>query len=499
MEYVEKLNIVMSYPIQWDNYKVLENFTQNFYDAIGYKSFGTSFKYTYDEGEKKLEMISDKSFDIKYLCALGASSKRSGDVAYAGHFGEGFKLAALCGYRDLGYRISMHSGDWQLEVTEAEDYIDKVKVSFLAYKVSTGHQYGDTRLTIENVESKDYKVFRYEIGKFFYQENPCFGDVIYESKNYAIYHSAIKDKNAKGRLFLSLQERAYLPFPVILCNHQYVADDDRDRIMLSHSDFANSVIDIIGHTPDDALLTFLELLKPAWGGRKDLGWYGKCYPDIIMNITRWIDKDSDAGKRFIEKYAESLVADDFFLPSEEKRLIKSWFQSTDFAMSRRKVLACFAWIGIKPLKKLCAENDGFILELEPDFKEQKCIDVLRRCGEELFADLYCYNHLPGCRIIKDYAGNAQGIANTVKAQNAEKNKLGMKVKREIRNICLRKSLFKKKGFADAFTTYIHELLHQYGGDASVDFRKVLLIMNTRLIEAGDITDRYRKEWDECFG
>ncbi len=39
-----KLNILMRYPINWSVYTVMNNFIQNFYDAVGPEKFATGFK-----------------------------------------------------------------------------------------------------------------------------------------------------------------------------------------------------------------------------------------------------------------------------------------------------------------------------------------------------------------------------------------------------------------------------------------------------------------------
>ena len=38
-----KLNLVMSYPIKWNLYKVFRDYVQNFFDSVGSDSFHKSF------------------------------------------------------------------------------------------------------------------------------------------------------------------------------------------------------------------------------------------------------------------------------------------------------------------------------------------------------------------------------------------------------------------------------------------------------------------------
>lgn len=128
-----RLNIVMSYPVKWNEYKIIENFVQNFYDATGPRDFGRRFRYNV-EGTT-LTMTSDTGFDEKWLQYMGTSPKREGGKSYAGRFGEGFKVAALTSVRDYHLGVDMESRDWTLHVTSMSGVIDGREVSFLAYEL----------------------------------------------------------------------------------------------------------------------------------------------------------------------------------------------------------------------------------------------------------------------------------------------------------------------------------------------------------------------------
>ncbi len=78
-----------------------------------------------------------------------------------------------------------------------------------------------------------------------------------------------------------------------------------------------------------------------------------------------------------------------------------------------------------------------------------------------------------------------------------RNKIGLKVVNDIKGINLRNPLFDKNAFPKAMAVYMHELLHQFGGDASRQFRTAILAMNYRIMEQSKILERYEKEWREC--
>ena len=131
-----KLNLVMTYPIWWSMDHVMSDYIQNFYDALGAERFSKDFVYLYDEGRKTLRMEGKKGFQAEWLQYIGASTKREDAVCHtAGKFGEGFKIASLCAYRDHKMSIHMESQDWTLDVVTISGKIDGRDVEFLGYDI----------------------------------------------------------------------------------------------------------------------------------------------------------------------------------------------------------------------------------------------------------------------------------------------------------------------------------------------------------------------------
>jgi len=192
-----KLNILISYPVKWNNFFVMRDFVQNFFDAIGYEDFFDGFKYKYDSGE--LTMEGKTSFDLDWLCYLGTSTKRDPDTKSAGRFGEGFKLAALIAYRDFGYDITMESKDWRIIVTEEDEVIDGKAVKCLAYKKTNRKDDGFSRLILDKVDEKQYDEFELSIKGFFYRDNPFLGRCIYYDNGYGVYEA---DNHETGILYM---------------------------------------------------------------------------------------------------------------------------------------------------------------------------------------------------------------------------------------------------------------------------------------------------------
>lgn len=54
----------------------------------------------------------------------------------------------------------------------------------------------------------------------------------------------------------------------------------------------------------------------------------------------------------------------------------------------------------------------------------------------------------------------------------------------------------RNAFPKAMVVYMHELLHQFGGDASRQFRAAILAMDHRILEEAEKLEDYEREWME---
>jgi hypothetical protein len=95
------LNLIFDYPVRWSKYKVLRDLIQNFFDSVPREQWRTRFR-RHHEGQQLTLIATDVGFSYDWLVPIGASTKRDGNGEYAGYFGEGFKIAALCALRDHG-------------------------------------------------------------------------------------------------------------------------------------------------------------------------------------------------------------------------------------------------------------------------------------------------------------------------------------------------------------------------------------------------------------
>jgi len=180
------LNLVYDYPVRWSRYVVLRDFVQNFYDSIGWRDWSTAFNYAVADGFLTLT-ARNVGFSYEWLVHIGASTKREDGDTYAGYFGEGFKMAALCAVRDYGWSVHIASRDWEIEVTQTDLQIEERVLKSLAYSLSerTDPVRADTVLRLSSFH--DHEVFESVRLGFFYPENPLFGEEIWRSENGAVY------------------------------------------------------------------------------------------------------------------------------------------------------------------------------------------------------------------------------------------------------------------------------------------------------------------------
>ena len=492
-----RLNLTMSYPVRWSEYDVMRDFIQNFFDATGAKDFSRLFGYKYAGGTLKM-WTTDKMFSKEWLYYIGASTKTHSEALYAGRFGEGFKIASLVAYRDLHLSVTMESKDWRIKVTKQTQQITSDKnVEFLAYNVSKREYSTDTVLTLEGVCQELYDAFLLEMKNFYYEGNPRFGECIAKGNDYAIYHSKDYDSKKKqymGYVYAGFQKRKSFSLPVIICNHSYkLSGDDRERKDFYEWDTVDSIRKVIEKLKPDEAYNVLELLESCWSGKKIKGVpFGT--REIITDLIDIICEDEILVEKFKNKYADKLVARCWFLTLHyRKKQALIWYKGSGFYKKRRTVIWKFRYLGIKDIESLCESEGGYDAVSEPDDIEQRYIAILEEAATKIMGELIVYDELPQCLIIANKKMLVKGLAKSITMYNGSKNKMGLQVKRSIKNVYMQRNIL-FKGFSAAFPVYVHELLHQFGGDNSLQFHRALLFMNMKIMESNYLIDFYEEMW-----
>lgn len=505
----KRLNLVMSYPVWWSMSHIMEDYIQNFYDVLGAESFSCNFIYHYDEDKKELRMEGKKGFRVEWLQYIGVSTKRENSVHYmAGKFGEGFKIASLCAFRDHKLSIHMESQDWVLDVVNVPGEINGQNIDFFGYDIKERVYQDNAILTLGNVELKAYQDFAEAVQHFFYPENPLFGECIINTKDYAVYriNSSVRSDSNKftGRVFASMQERAKIDgIPLIFCNHSYEPDieDDRDRNKFYSYDIETAVTEVVSRLKGEALRAVFIAFQPYWCKKRNKASSGPDWSRLIRKMIWKISSDDVLRQNMYEHLKDRYIADiDSYVIKQDKNKYKTaqnWFFTSKFYGTSTLLPYYFVDLGIDTLYDLCEQYEGFDIIHKPDKLQQRRIRILEKMAQNIFSDILCYEELPECKVIANKGTPNEGFARTVNTDNLIRNKIGLKVVNDIRGINLRNQLFDKYAFPKAMAVYIHELLHQFGGDASRQFRTAILAMNYRIMEKAELLEGYEREWREC--
>ncbi len=308
-----------------------------------------------------------------------------------------------------------------------------------------------------------------------------------------------------GKVFASMQERAQIRgVPLIFCNHGYEPDreDDRDRERFRYRDIEEAVAEIVFRLEGEALRRVFMDFSPYWrtAGKKTEG------PDwrrLIQRIVRMISNDCKICQKVYGYLKDRYIADiDAYAVKRDKnkyRTAMEWFHMSEFHGRLKLLTYYFSALGIETIYSLCEKHDGFHVIYEPDALQQERIRILEMLAGNIFPDLLCYETLPKCRVIANERTPNEGFAMMERLAGAARNGMGLKVVSHITEINLRKRLFEKDAFPEAMTVYMHELLHQFGGDASRQFRAAIQAMNYRIMQNYAKLEEYECMWRKVEG
>ena len=394
------LNIMTSYQVKWSKQQVLRDIVQNFYDDIGAKHFSRIFKTKYNPKNHTVTIsIESKGFNYEWLIHMGASTKQDKPGKFAGHFGEGFKIAALCALRDHNWKIKMRSRDWFIEVVIQSTLVDNKPLQQLAYNVREDQTVSDkTVLSIQSFSKKDADLLQDVVLGFYYKENPLFADCIFENENVAIYERSEKQNpktiptsyNAYGEgiIYIGFQARGSFILPLVICNHHYEIDG-RDR----HNIYLGTILDILIDTVDyidaRASLYLLEKLEKYWydypDGKSDVDSWYSLMRKLICKIAYF---DFDARMDFVNRHPNLVVCKRpiNMQMRNEKTQALAW--KNLYLPDAHLVQDNFSLLGYNNIVDLCEKAGGFNVLRKPDADEQQLLKILESATRETIADFF---------------------------------------------------------------------------------------------------------------
>ncbi len=502
---IQKLNLMLNYPVYWSDYKILRDFLQNFYDSKGYQKWWNDFSYHYENEILTLTM-KDSGFSYEWLLRIGASSKTSSNAS-AGYYGEGFKIAALCAYRDCHWNITMSSQNWSLNVVEETCLLDGKEMKELAYDITDVPSSETSKLILSGITQKQYETFQKVLLSFFYPENPLLDQSLYEDEHIAVYTRSnlnipeglpiTKEFGTKGIVFARYQMLGTLPYSIVIAEHDYI-QKDRERNTLYDFDILKILYQIATQIDSSTAIFLLESIKDKWNSYPQKlvdihTWYY-----IVCQLIRTLCKDPKSVVVFREKYpyllyAQRILNDNIFFQNR-RRIAKAWKKL--YAPEYKIVMEQFKLLGYKELETFCAENNGFINDTCPTETEDLYIHILEDFSKDIFSDFFGDTRQIQYEVIRNSNTPWAGKATLKPCRTPFTNSHGIAARKEISHISIYEKYLKQDTFAQALSIYLHELSHMFGSDASVNFSHALTCVSEILIANTKHIDQYKKRWEQ---
>jgi len=478
------LNLVYTYPVRWSRYQILRDLIQNFYDAVGAGDWSRCFSWSRAGDDLTLE-VQDTGFSYEWLLHIGASTKTAAAAGrFAGFFGEGFKIAALCALRDHGWEISMASRDWELEVTATDLSVDGATLRSLGYRVRKRSFADATWLRLRPFGADDEPLLEAALLSFFYPENPLLGARIWADDRTAFYHRSARPKPerfpktgsgpAPGIVFAARQAMGSFEIPLVVAVHDAGARN-RDREDFLRMDVVETLCTAVRRLPAAAAAVVLEAMRSRWYAfPARLYDFDSVYP-VVHALARRVAQDAAVRQRWRAAHPDLLVArrvrrSDVPAANRRKEAL-AWLRQTGRRV--RLVQNGFAALGYPDLESACELEHGFARAREPEAAEARYLAVLEQLIRASFPRVLPEEGLPAVRVIDNATAAWRGSSDNLPAADQARTAGGGKVRYRQSYIALGRSLLAPEQFAEALATYLHELAHVHGGDRSAAFSAAL--------------------------
>ena len=493
------LEIAVDYPIKWDFKKILRDFIQNFYDALGPDRFGTDFYYHYENrGETYIlhMKVEGKPFSHELLSYIGSSTK-SEDGNTIGKYGEGFKMACLSAYK-MGMNITMHSEDWKISPEAYTETIDGHDIKMFGYNLEYVEPDGITSLVIDNIHTKYRYILEEGLLDFFYPENPLFGKIIGKGENYAIYKRSYMDipcrqfdPELEGILYINNLARGRLCFPLIVNTKTKYIKDTRSRPTLDEMDtYANLYKCMEEWTPAHSA-TVLRMLYESWSDVPSFGYGNNTNYFYICQLVRNVTKSKEVAEIFAKEmnkccYFEKKTGDNVRNThiSEARR----WWKCNP--NGKREVNPIFRLLGAENMVQtyLHIKSGNF----RPLIKqEQDKYLILTKCITTIIP-LLSEEDIPVVEI--DTEGETK-YSPLQFASRVYKKKSGGRLYK-IDKLILREQDFEEDAFLTTLLKLSEDMLQIYGSNRSARYNAVFTYLGEYLLRGSSVIDMAQDAWKE---
>ncbi len=479
------MGILDSYGVSWSLEKAARDTLQNFFDSNNQTLDGVGIALR-DEanGDHVVRIQNHATYDFRMLLHLGGTTKAN-DESTAGGIGEGAKVLALVLLRDYGFsQVRFGSQDWLVDFTmddvPREDYTEKVKGLFASVSRSSQPINGnfvefrtENRLCAEAfIRAKDL---------FYHSGNPDFQNPTLEVPRVGGFkflggrHSSdlsgfSSNKGIpKGNLYIAGQRRHFdaemwdnVEYVSLWIHSNSALRRDRDRGLVTTKEVRDRVIpSIVSSASVDDLTRVIYALEPIWSEGSGFEYpVGPCIMEQVIGAL--------AKKKRVLEFSDKYLAQTLGVSL-----------SLGDALRAKGYVLChfdFANIGMKTASTKLV-----------DLAQHARADPTKQ-EDERIATLYDAI-LPLRRDRKEIW--VFDRENEKSVFDGQYNQRFVWISRQVLH----------GAFNAALATYLHELDHVHGGDASSDFSYALTntlgdVIETMISQPG-VYQKLQRRWAEA--
>ncbi len=400
----------------------------------------------------------------------------------------------------------MASGNWHLNVIQIDKTIDDTTVKMLAYEVKEKKAVSEESvLELSNVDEYSYKLFQEVLLGFFHPHNALFGKKIWENRYAAIYERSkskypsslpvTSEYGTSGLIYCGYQLMGTHPFGCVLCLHNY-KKEDRERSALYTFQVIDVVASIAYQTNAIGAMFLLEKMRRYWNS----------YPTRKIDIHTWsyvvdtlievVAADRTVATKFRKKYPNILCL--YPVRTIHDRNQRSQARSWLSEQFDKYILAkgTFEKLGYASLEQVCAAHNGFVRDDEvTEPKDKQYFKILKDVVQKIYENFFLQDKWPEYKLITNERAVYNGMAVVYKRKERKLNLSGLYIRYDIGALYLKTTLLAKDRYHSALSTFIHELCHMFGGEASASFAQGLTYAMEILLEHTEEIEAGKKQWE----